>query len=132
MSLSIYITFLITSNLNHSLSTDEQLKLNFILQSQFWLMIMACEEGKNIRPSTDQQFVRTILDRNYNLNVSKIKELNSYDDRNYYVIASPKSDGSFQQELILKIINSSNSKRRDLIGMQTFEIFMQLTFLINF
>ena len=93
---------------------------------------MTCEEGKHIRPSTDEQFVRTILDKNYNLNVSKIKELNSYDDRNYYVIASSKSDSSSQQELILKIINSSNSKRRDLIGMQTFEIFMQLTFLINF
>ena len=85
---------------------------------------MACEEGKKIRPSTDEQFVRTILDKNYNLNVSKIKELNSYDDRNYYVIASPKSDGLSQQELILKITNSISSKRRDLIGMQTFEIFL--------
>ena len=85
---------------------------------------MDCEEGKKIRPSTDEQFVRTILDKNYNLNVSKIKELNSYDDRNYYVIASPKSDGLSQQELILKITNSISSKRRDLIGMQTFEIFL--------
>lgn len=78
---------------------------------------MDCEEGKKIRPSTDEQFVRTILDKNYNMNVSKIKELNGYDDRNYYVIASSKSDGSSQQELILKITNSSDSKQRDLIGM---------------
>lgn len=78
---------------------------------------MACQEDKKLRPSTDEQFVRTILDKNYNMNVSKIKELNGYDDRNYYVIASSKSDGSSQQELILKITNSSDSKQRDLIGM---------------
>jgi hypothetical protein len=41
--------------------------------------------GQQIKPSISAEEVCTLVNRFFNLTVNSIKELNSYDDRSYYV-----------------------------------------------
>ncbi len=64
-----------------------------------------------IRPPTNQLMCKDLIKKLYNFDVKQIKELNGYDDRNYYVMTSDSN------EFILKITNSLESSICGLIGM---------------
>jgi Ser/Thr protein kinase RdoA (MazF antagonist) len=64
-----------------------------------------------IRPPTNQLMCKDLIKKLYNFDINQIKELNGYDDRNYYVMTCDSN------EFILKITNSLESNICGLIGM---------------
>ncbi|XP_051175073.1 hydroxylysine kinase [Leptopilina boulardi] len=81
--------------------------------------------GQLIKPMINQETAIDIVKRVYGLNVIKIIELNAYDDKNYHILCETKkfnnqhinkiSDDGY----ILKIVNSLDSKKINVIDAQT-------------
>ena len=76
--------------------------------------------GEVIRPELDEQMVRTLVRDLYGLTVSRVKELNSYDDRNFWIHASHSNNPCIKQPsehgYVLKILNLLDSKFTDAMG----------------
>ncbi|CAN9500973.1 unnamed protein product [Ophioblennius macclurei] len=66
------------------------------------------------QPNFSQSQVSDILKKNYNLTALEVRSLPSYDDQNFHVV--PAEGGQY----VMKIQNSEDSQRPDLIEMQTF------------
>ena len=81
--------------------------------------------GQLIKPAVTKENVIRIMEKLYGLNVSKITELNAYDDINYHVICNqtnfnnPYITEVSKDGYVLKIINSLDSKKTTMIEAQT-------------
>lgn len=71
---------------------------------------MTLQPGQNIKPPFEADQVATFVERHYGMKVTKVKELNSYDDRNFHVRVE---DG---KEYVLKITNTLDSNVERLTG----------------
>lgn len=76
-----------------------------------------------IRPVANDNIVRKIVEKLYGLKVKHIRELNSYDDKNYRIICDEKSVNEYVNEVasegyVLKITNSLDSQNCDYIAGQ--------------
>ena len=76
---------------------------------------MILQPGQLLRPQTSPQIAIELVVRLYGLTVTNVKELNSYDDRNYYVhVKSDHCNPNIKQVspdgYILKILNSMAPK----------------------
>lgn len=75
------------------------------------------QPGEIIKPQTDETIARHLLKEWFSLEVIEIREMNSYDDRNYFVKLLNNSSGEDNLECYtLKITNSLDSKKAGLIG----------------
>ena len=75
------------------------------------------QPGQSIRPQTTPDTAVELVNNLYGLTVTKVKELNSYDDRNYYVHVKPEHKNPHIKEIcpdgyILKILNSMDSPKK--------------------
>ncbi|XP_033220105.1 hydroxylysine kinase [Belonocnema kinseyi] len=81
--------------------------------------------GQVIKPILTQENAIEIVEKLYGLRVSKITELNAYDDKNYHIIGNkqefnnPYINEVSQDGYVLKIINSLDSKKTLMIEAQT-------------
>ena len=46
---------------------------------------MSLQPGQQIKPNVSQEEIFDLVRKLYNLEVDTVKELNSYDDRNFYI-----------------------------------------------
>ncbi len=72
--------------------------------------------GQIIRPQMTLDTARELGERLYGLKVKSVKELNSYDDKNYLLMTEPQSTNPHIKEVcgdgyILKVLNSMDSKK---------------------
>ncbi|CAH1992278.1 unnamed protein product [Acanthoscelides obtectus] len=74
------------------------------------------EDMKKAELSLDE--AKQIVFDYYDLKVSLIKELNGYDDKNYYISARAKNSTE-EQGYVLKVINSEDSKNEELFEAQS-------------
>lgn len=80
------------------------------------------QPGEVIRPVVSKGMVEDIIHKMYGLTVTEVKELDSYDDRNYFVRVEEQHSNPFIQELhpegyLLKVINSKDSMNSQGLGM---------------
>ncbi|XP_047442088.1 hydroxylysine kinase isoform X2 [Mugil cephalus] len=68
---------------------------------------------KHAQPNLSQSQASELVKRLYGLTTSEVRSLPSYDDQNFYVAA----EGG---EYVLKIMNTEDSKKPDLIELQTY------------
>uniref|UniRef100_A0A1A9WKZ4 Hydroxylysine kinase n=1 Tax=Glossina brevipalpis TaxID=37001 RepID=A0A1A9WKZ4_9MUSC len=81
------------------------------------------EPGSDIKPKVTNDHVESLLRRLYGVTIGDIRELISYDDRNYFVKEDPNVKNPFilthcPYGYVLKIINSMDSKKVDFIDAQ--------------
>ena len=74
------------------------------------------QPGQQIRPQTNTTIAINLIKQLYGLTVTRIKELMSYDDRNYFVEVQPEHSNRnikqlWQHGYVLKILNSMDSKK---------------------
>jgi len=72
------------------------------------------QSGPTARPPTNQQICKDLVKNLFNFDLIRIKELNGYDDRNYYVTTSDSN------EFILKVTNSFETNICGFIGLIDF------------
>lgn len=77
--------------------------------------------GEVIKPSLSESTAREIIHRLYGLYVITLKELNSYDDRNYFITVKPEHSNPYMDTpspdgYVLKVLNSMDSKKLDYVG----------------
>ena len=77
--------------------------------------------GENVKPTVPDDEVGPLVRRLYGLVVTKFSPLNSYDDRNFYIEVDEEDHWNPHLEnvdnrYVLKIFNSMDSKRPQLIG----------------
>jgi len=80
--------------------------------------------GQHIRPPVTEETAVALLERLYGMRATSVREINAYDDRNYHVmcdgmianshVISPEKTG-----YVLKVINSLDSRKTDVIEAQT-------------
>lgn len=70
--------------------------------------------GNSHRPNVSAEDAKLILKNQYNRIAAEIKELNAYDDRNFW-IKLPEGEN----DVVLKVTNEEDSKKFDLIQAQT-------------
>lgn len=72
------------------------------------------------KPALGEGEVAALVDRVFGLKVSRVRPLPSYNDQNFHVRAS-RSEGADEgaDEYVLKITNSEDSQKPDLIEVQT-------------
>lgn len=80
--------------------------------------------GQHIRPSVTEETAVALLERLYGMRATSVRELNAYDDRNYHVLcdgtpANPHAIGLERAGYVLKVINSLDSRKTDVIEAQT-------------
>lgn len=81
--------------------------------------------GQLIKPMINEETAIKIVKKVYGLKVSKITELNAYDDKNYHILCGEKEfDNQHIKEVsdvgyVLKIVNSLDSKKINVIEAQT-------------
>ncbi|XP_076658810.1 hydroxylysine kinase [Halictus rubicundus] len=79
--------------------------------------------GQRIRPPGSEHVVSVLLEKLYGLKMTKIIELNAYDDRNYHIICenlhkNPHIDSVSKHGYVLKIVNSLDSRKSQVIEAQ--------------
>ena len=75
------------------------------------------QPGQTIRPKVSERTVIHIIESLYGLHVLTIKELNSYDDRNYLVTVSSDHCNRHIAQLwphgyVFKVLNSMDSRKK--------------------
>ncbi|XP_011879374.1 PREDICTED: hydroxylysine kinase [Vollenhovia emeryi] len=80
--------------------------------------------GQQIRPPVTEATATGLLERLYGMRAMSVRELNAYDDRNYHVMcdgppANPHAVGLEKTGYVLKVINSLDSLKTDVIEAQT-------------
>ncbi|NXG60322.1 HYKK kinase, partial [Hemiprocne comata] len=79
-----------------------------------------CQPQALTKPALGEKEVTELVDRVFGLKVSWIRPLPSYDDQNFHVCVSRNKDGAEgADEYVLKITNSEDSQKPDLIEVQT-------------
>lgn len=73
------------------------------------------QPGQDIRPHMTVDTARDLVQHLYGLRVKSVRELNSYDDKNYLVKAEAECDNPHIKEVcadgyVLKVLNSMASK----------------------
>ncbi|EFX76488.1 hypothetical protein DAPPUDRAFT_306142 [Daphnia pulex] len=79
--------------------------------------------GQQIKPHVPNEVVHQLVFKLYNLEVASVKELNSYDDKNFHVTvesdsALPDIHDACPHGYVLKVLNSLDSKAYNLIDAQ--------------
>jgi len=74
------------------------------------------QPGQSIRPVLGCEGAKKLVERLYNLKVLKIKELNSYDDRNFHIIVDYTHSNSYIENInkdgyVFKVLNSMDSQK---------------------
>lgn len=82
------------------------------------------QKGEVIKPVVTEDSVRALAERLYGISCLGLKELNSYDDRNYHItedknMKNPIIPVHCPYGYVLKIINSLDSKKLAFIEAQT-------------
>ncbi|XP_077256032.1 hydroxylysine kinase [Temnothorax americanus] len=80
--------------------------------------------GQHIRPPVTEETAVALLERLYGMRATSVRELNAYDDRNYHVVcdgppANPHAINLEKTGYVLKVINSLDSRKTDVIEAQT-------------
>lgn len=80
--------------------------------------------GQHIRPPVTEETAVALLEQLYGMRAASVRELNSYDDRNYHVVcdgtpANPHAINVERTGYVLKVINSLDSRKTDVIEAQT-------------
>ncbi|NXN92817.1 HYKK kinase, partial [Rhinopomastus cyanomelas] len=79
-----------------------------------------CQPQALTKPALDEKEAAELVDRVFGLKVSWIRPLPSYDDQNFHVsVSRSESAAEGAAEYVLKITNSEDSKKPDLIEAQT-------------
>ncbi|XP_037801281.1 hydroxylysine kinase-like [Penaeus monodon] len=81
------------------------------------------QPGQIIRPMLKKTEVPALVAKLYGLTVVSVKELNSYDDKNYLIQVQPKTDNPHMTDLsphgyVVKVTNSLDSKNTHLMAAQ--------------
>ncbi|CAD7000311.1 unnamed protein product [Ceratitis capitata] len=81
------------------------------------------QPGSNIKPKVTTENVEALVRRLYGITINEIKELISYDDRNYLIqpdwnIKNPIITTQWPHGYVLKILNALDSKKTDFIDAQ--------------
>ncbi|XP_014090489.1 hydroxylysine kinase [Bactrocera oleae] len=81
------------------------------------------QPGSNIKPKVTAENVESLVRRLYGITINEIKELISYDDRNYLIqpdwnIKNPIIATPWPHGYVLKILNELDSKKTDFIDAQ--------------
>ncbi|XP_050320437.1 hydroxylysine kinase [Bactrocera neohumeralis] len=81
------------------------------------------QPGSNIKPKVTAENVESLVRRLYGITINEIKELISYDDRNYLIqpdwnIKNPIIATPWPHGYVLKILNALDSKKTDFIDAQ--------------
>ncbi|XP_030384593.1 hydroxylysine kinase [Scaptodrosophila lebanonensis] len=81
------------------------------------------QPGSDIKPKIKPEDVETLVRRLYGITISEIKELISYDDRNYFIkedsnVKNPLIVAHCPQGYVLKVVNSLDSKKEDIVDAQ--------------
>jgi len=81
------------------------------------------QPGQQIKPDVTPEDVHRLVQQFYNLEVTSVKELNSYDDRNFFIKVKddsvlPDPNDKCPHGYLLKILNSLDSKSGALIEAQ--------------
>ncbi|XP_017475430.1 PREDICTED: hydroxylysine kinase [Rhagoletis zephyria] len=79
--------------------------------------------GSNIKPKVTSEDVESLVRRLYGITINEIKELISYDDRNYLIqpdwnIKNPIITTQWPHGYILKILNALDSKKPNFVDAQ--------------
>ncbi|XP_037960289.1 hydroxylysine kinase [Teleopsis dalmanni] len=79
--------------------------------------------GSDIKPKVDVSIVEGLVRRLYGITTSEIKEIISYDDRNYYIqedrnIKNPLIISHWPHGYVLKVLNALDSKKTDFVDAQ--------------
>lgn len=96
------------------------------------------QRGEVIKPIVTEDSVRALAERLYGISCLELKELNSYDDKNYHItedknMKNPIIPVHCPFGYVLKIINSLDSQKLSFIEAQTEAlIFLSKSFLIFF
>ncbi|XP_036140012.1 hydroxylysine kinase isoform X2 [Monomorium pharaonis] len=79
--------------------------------------------GQHIRPPITEETAAALLERLYGMQATSVRELNAYDDRNYHVVCesstNPHAINLAETDYVLKVINSLDSRKIDVIEAQT-------------
>lgn len=80
--------------------------------------------GQRIRPPVTEEMAVALLERLYGMRTTSVRELDAYDDRNYHVLcdethANPHVTSTEKAGYVLKVINSLDSRKTDVIEAQT-------------
>ncbi|XP_039307586.1 hydroxylysine kinase [Solenopsis invicta] len=80
--------------------------------------------GQHIRPPVTEETAIALLERLYGMRATSVRELNAYDDRNYHVVCggtttNPHAINLENTSYVLKVINSLESRKTDVIEAQT-------------
>ena len=75
------------------------------------------QPGQTIRPQLSQQTAIGLIESLFGLHVKTIKELNSYDDRNYFISVDSNYDNPHIADLwphgyVFKVMNSMDSFKK--------------------
>lgn len=86
--------------------------------------VPALMPGQRIRPPGSDQLATDLLEKLYGLKVTRVTELNAYDDRNYHVMCevsreNPRAVVVSEHGYVLKIVNSLDSKKCRVLDAQT-------------
>ncbi|XP_061398197.1 hydroxylysine kinase [Musca vetustissima] len=81
------------------------------------------QPGSDIKPNVPIEQVESLLRRLFGITIGEIKELISYDDRNYYIkedpnIKNPLIASHCPHGYVLKILNALDSKKEDFVDAQ--------------
>ncbi|XP_001356896.2 hydroxylysine kinase [Drosophila pseudoobscura] len=79
--------------------------------------------GSDVRPKVEPEDVENLLRRLYGITVSEVKEILAYDDRNFLIhedsnVKNPLIVSHCPHGYILKIMNSLDSKKEDVVDAQ--------------
>ncbi len=79
------------------------------------------QPGQIIRPQVTEEQAVSLVECLYGLKVTSIKQMNSYDDRNYYIkvadsVNNPHISQLWPHGYVLKVLNSMDSQRKH-VGM---------------
>jgi len=80
--------------------------------------------GQHIRPPVTEEMAVALLERLYGMRATSVRELNSYDDRNYHMICdgttvNPCIISPEKASYVLKVINFLDSRKTNVIEAQT-------------
>lgn len=80
--------------------------------------------GQRIRPPMTEKIAIDLLKQLYGLRATNVRELDAYDDRNYFMLcdethANPHITSTEKTGYVLKVINSLDSRKTDVLEAQT-------------
>ncbi|ODN06024.1 Hydroxylysine kinase [Orchesella cincta] len=80
------------------------------------------QPGQRIKPNVSLSTAQKLIEEHYGLQIESIKELNSYDDNNFYVKAKDSDENT--QKYTFKVLNSMDSKKTGHIEAEHVAMFL--------